>query len=196
MRRICLLVALCPFMAAAPAAAQGLNLQLVPKIGVYSGIGGLTETTEIKPALAYGLAAEITLPFLSLFNVRANVDVVQDGEIEQRTAEEPRVGAVTMMNIVGDIVIRPLPRAVLAQPYFLAGGGVKQYDMDLETAAGGELSGVEESSSRFTGHIGGGLDVRWGSFALVLEVGDYISSFGDKLQNDLVGMVGFRVSMF
>ena len=195
MRRILLLAALCPLLAAAPVAAQGLNLQLVPKIGVYSGIGGLTETTEIKPALAYGLAAEITLPFLPI-NVRANVDVVQSGEIEQRTAEEPRVGEVTLTNIVGDLVLRPLPRAVLAQPYFLAGGGIKQYDMDLETAAGGELSGVEESSSRFTGHIGGGLDVRWGSFAVVLEVGDYISSFGDKLQNDLVGMVGFRVSMF
>ena len=195
MRRIRLLAALCPLLAAAPAAAQGLNLQLVPKIGVYSGIGGLTETTEIKPALAYGVAAEITLPFMPL-NVRANVDVVHGGEIEQRTAAEPRVGEVTMTNIVGDLVIRPLPRAVLAQPYFLAGGGIKQYDMDLETAAGGELSGVEESSSRFTGHVGGGLDVRWGAIAFVLEVGDYISSFGDKLQNDLVGMVGFRVSMF
>jgi hypothetical protein len=195
MRRIRLLSALISIIVAAPAAAQDMNLQLVPKIGVYSGIGGLTETTEIKATLVYGLAAEITLPFLPL-NVRANVDVVESGEIEQRSAAEPRVGEVTLTNIVGDLVFRPLPRAVFAQPYFLAGGGVKMYDLELETAAGGELSGVEESSSRFTGHVGGGLDVRWGSFAVVLEIGDYISSFGDKMQNDLVGMVGFRVSMF
>jgi hypothetical protein len=195
MRSIRLLAALCPLLAAAPAAAQGLNLQIVPKIGIYSPIGGLTETTEIRPALAYGVAAEITLSFLPI-NVRANADVAHKAEIEQRSAAEPRVGEVTLTNIVGDLVLRPLPRAAIAQPYFLGGAGIKQYDLDLETAAGGELSGVEEESSRFTVHIGGGLDVRWGPIAFVLEVADYISSFNTKVQNDVVGMLGFRVSMF
>lgn len=185
---------------AAPAGGQGLNLQLVPKIGVSTSLGGLTESTEIRPALAYGVAAEITLPFLPV-NVRANADVAHSAPLEQRSAAQPRVGTVTLTSIVGDLVLRPLPRAAIAQPYFLGGAGIKQYDMDLESRAGGELSGIEESASRFTVHVGGGLDVRFGVLAVVLEVGDYISSFRDangnsKLQNDLVGLLGFRVSMF
>ncbi|HUF51103.1 MAG TPA: hypothetical protein VMN60_09735 [Longimicrobiales bacterium] len=196
-----LLALLLSLSAAAPAVAQGgMNLQIVPKIGVYTPMGGLTETTEIKPGLAYGVAAEITLPFLPV-NIRANADVAHSADIEQRSAAEPSVGSVTLTSIVGDLVLRPLPRTALAQPYFLAGVGIKQYDMDLESRAGGELSGLAEDITRFTAHIGGGLDVRFGVLAFVLEVGDYISSFRDatgtaRVQNDVVGLIGFRVSMF
>ena len=184
---------------AAPAAAQ-MNLQIVPKIGVYTPVGGLTETTEIRPGLAYGLAAEFVLPWLPV-GLRANVDVAHAAEIQQRTEAEERVGEVMLTSVVADLVLRPLPRTALAQPWFIGGAGIKQYDMDLESRAGGELSGVDEDLTRFTAHVGGGLDVRFGALAFVLEIGDYISSFRDaagtsRLQNDLVGMVGFRVSMF
>jgi len=73
------------------------------------------------------------------------------------------------------------------RPYLLVGAGVKRYDLD-------------GSESDFTGHVGGGVDVKFGPIGVVAEISDFISQFESagekKLQNDIFARVGFRVGMF
>jgi hypothetical protein len=180
-----------------PASAQ--RVQFVPKAGVYTGLGPLTENTEIEPGIAVGAAAELPLPMVQLA-LRVTADYVIDVDIVRRGTTAEHVGDVSLLTIVGGLVLRPLPAAVFARPYFLAGAGVKRYAMSLETTGGGDLSGVDENASRVTGHIGGGVDVRVGPVDLVLEVADYLSTFraatGAKLQHDAFGQVGVRLTAF
>lgn len=192
--------ALTALLLCAPPASAQIDLALIPKIGVFTPAGSLTEDTELSTGLALGLAAEFELPILPI-RLRAGIEHLATTELERRNRDETKVGDVSLTMITGDLVLRPLPATSLFRPYFLAGAGVKQYDMTLENLAGGELSGIEQKQTRFTGHVGGGLDIALGPLSAVLEVSDYLSTFRAadgtaRLQNDLFGMAGFRVRLF
>jgi opacity protein-like surface antigen len=185
--------------AAAPAAAQGINLQLVPKAGLSMPIGTLGDDTEIENGFALGVAAELILPGLPV-NLRANLDYALPADIVERSAAERVQGEATILNIAGDVVLRPLPATAAAQPYFMGGLGVRTFDISVATTVGPDLGAASGRTTRFALHVGGGLDVRAGPLAFVLELSDYISTlrFGEdsSLQHGVFGMVGFRVSMF
>jgi len=191
MKRLLMLMALT--LVAAPAAAQipGVNVVVAPRIGVYSPLGNLIETStsefKIKSGLGLGLSIELDLP-LSPINVRANFDAALGRDVEE---DGVKVGDVDIVNLTGDLVFRPLPR-VVAQPYLLAGAGIKRY-------SSGFGGGDDNSSSDFTGHVGAGIDAKLGPLGLMVEVSDYISSFkstGDsKLQNDVFVMAGLRIGL-
>lgn len=177
---------------ATPAAAQipGVNVVIAPRIGVYSPLGDLMETStselKIKSGLGLGVSVELDLP-LSPINVRANLDAALGRGIEE---DGVKIGDVDVINLTGDLVLRPIPR-VVAQPYLLAGAGIKRYSSGF--GAGGN------STSDFTGHVGVGIDAKLGPLGLLAEVSDYISSFkpnGDsKLQNDVFIMAGIRIGL-
>lgn len=190
MKRMLMFMALT--LVASPAAAQipGINVVVTPRIGVYSPLGNLIETStsefKIKSGLGLGLSVEVDLP-LSPVNVRANLDAALGRDIEE---DGSKVGDVDIVNLTADLVFRPLPR-VVAQPYLLAGAGIKRYSSGFGSG--------DNSSSDFTGHLGAGVDARLGPLALLVEVSDYISSFksnGDsKLQNDVFIMAGVRIGL-
>ncbi|HUG40554.1 MAG TPA: hypothetical protein VMM12_08720 [Longimicrobiales bacterium] len=189
---------------AIPAAAQvpGIELRLNPRIGLYvpvtdlgeftSGTG--TTTVRMDNSLAIGLGAELQLAALP-FGIRANLDYatgsrvnLESGGVEQEGSE------ATLLAVVGDLVFRPLPKIVALQPYLFAGGGLKQYDFETETA------GSFESESDPTIHLGFGLDFGFGPLALNAELGDYISWFAftdqeSKMQHDLFLTVGFAIGL-
>jgi hypothetical protein len=182
----------------AAAAAQAPSLDVVPKVGVATPLGSLTEEAEMSTSLAFGAALELGLPGLP-FGVRANVDHISGAEIRQRAADELKLGTANITQIVGDIVFRPLPGLVGSSPFLLAGAGIRIYDLDITD--GGELALLRSSFRRFTGHVGGGVDVRIGRATVAAEVADYISTFalaegGSKLQNDVVGLLGIRLRLF
>jgi hypothetical protein len=191
MKRRLILAALT--MAATPAAAQvpGVNVAIAPRIGVYAPLGNLMETStsefKIKSGLGLGLSVELDLP-LSPINVRANLDATVGRDVEE---DGVKVGDVDVVNLTGDLVFRPIPR-VVAQPYLLAGAGIKRY-------SSGFGAGDGNSTSDFTGHVGAGIDGKLGPLGFMAEVSDYISSFssnGDsKLQNDMFIMAGLRIGL-
>lgn len=190
MKRMLIVVGLT--LVATPAAAQvpGLNVVVAPRIGVYAPLGSLMETgtseIKIKGGLGLGLSVELDLP-LSPVNVRANFDGALGRDVEE---DGVKIGDVDIVNLTGDLVLRPFPR-VVAQPYLLAGAGIKRYSSGF--GAG------DDSSSDFTGHVGAGIDAKLGPLGLLVEVSDYISSFkpnGDsKLQNDVFIMAGLRIGL-
>jgi hypothetical protein len=184
----------------APAHSQELNLQLVPKLGVYTPLNSLTDGAEAEVGVAFGLAGEFVLPRLP-FNIRVNLDHANATNIVTRDAAESALGTVSITNVTGDIVLRPLAATALFRPYFLGGAGVKLYSFDVPAPGRADLAGVVGTTRRTTLHVGGGVDVRFGPAALLLEVSDYLSTLpdaegGTRLQNDLFGMIGFRVTMF
>lgn len=183
-----------------PALAQeapGPNVQLVPKIGVFTAINELGAGAELENGLALGLAVELYLPG-SPVTLRANLEWVDTRIAALGTGNE--VGDATITVVVADAVFRPLPPTALLQPYVMGGAGIKRYELGSDNGGGG--TGLTEgTSNRFTAHIGGGFDVRLGPLAVLLEVSDYVSSFridGDEaeLQNDLFALIGFRIGMF
>ena len=199
----------------APAAAQvpGLDVQLVPKVGFYSPVTDLQAAADAAGeivddrggSLAIGLALDLGVP-LSPLNVRVGFDYVTASEFtyaDTTGADLEANGEQTMLAIAGDVILRPIPKLLIVQPYLLAGAGVKRYDFSFADAADG--SDVEEafpeSETDFTVHAGLGLDLGIGPIALVAELSDYVSWYdaegGDsEMQHDLFVMAGVRVGLF
>ena len=201
---------------ATPAAAQvpGLDLSLVPKVGFYAPATDL-ETAQSAAgqivddrggSLAVGLALDFAVPFAPV-GFRVGFDYVTSSEFtyaDTTGADLEATAEQTMLALAADIVLRPLPKLLIVQPYLLAGAGVKRYDFSFSETDGD--TSIEEafpdSETDFTVHAALGLDVGIGPIALVAELGDYVSWYepegGDEseLQNDLFIMAGIRVGLF
>ena len=203
-------------LGAAPAAAQvpGVGLELVPKVGFYTAAADLeaarTAAGEVVDdrggSLALGLAVDFGVALMPV-SFRVGFDYVSGSEFtyaDTTGADLEASGEQTMLAIAGDVVLRPLPRLVIVQPYLLAGAGVKRYDFSFsDVDAGSDAESVfPESQTDFTLHAGLGLDLGLGPIALVAEASDYVSWYeaeggdGTELQNDLFVMVGIRVGLF
>ena len=200
-------------LVAAPLAGQGLSVDLVPKVGFYSPADDLEAAADAAGeivddrggSLAVGLALDLGVP-LSPLNVRVGFDYVTASEFtyaDTTGADLEATGEQTMLAITGDVILRPIPKLLIVQPYFLAGAGVKRYDFSFADAAEG--SDIEEafpeSETDFTVHAGLGVDLGIGPIALVAELSDYVSWYevegGDsRMQNDLFLMAGLRVGVF
>jgi hypothetical protein len=178
------------------AAAQipGIGVRLVPKAGLYHPLGDVTEGLRAQDHLALGVAAELELPFLPV-GVRANVDHTSATDIHDDAGA--RVGKVAITNIVGDLVLSPVPGIIPVQPYLFAGGGVKQYRFSEFSSS---VFGSDDDRSDPTLHVGAGVELNLLVVGVVLEAGDYLSRFefggSSKLQNDVYGMLGVRVGLF
>ena len=174
---------------AAPGAAQvpGLDLSIVPKVGFYVAAADLETATEAAGqvvddrggSLAVGLALDFAVP-LAPVSFRAGFDYVTSSEFtyaDTTGSELEATGEQTMLAISGDIVLRPLPRLVIVQPYLLAGAGVKRYDFSFAETDGETTidEAFPDSETDFTLHAGLGVDLGLGPIALVAEVGDYVS---------------------
>lgn len=201
----------------APAAAQmpGVDVELLPKVGFYTAAGDLqaaaTAVGEVVDdrggSLAWGAALELSVP-LSPLSFRAGFDYVTGSEFTYADTTgggaTSTSGEQTMLALSADVVLRPLPRLLVVQPYLLAGAGVKRYDFSFADAAA--TPDVEqafpESQTDFTLHAALGLDVGIGPIALFAELGDYVSWYSpegsdeSEMQNDIFIMAGLRVGIF
>jgi hypothetical protein len=202
---------------ASPAQGQlpGLGMSLVPKVGFYSPATDLQAAADAAGelvddrggSLAFGLAADFGVP-LSPLNVRVGFDYVTASEFTWADTSgvelEEATGEQTMLALTGDVILRPIPKLLILQPYLLAGAGVKRYDFSFQDAA--DDNNVEqafpESETDFTLHAGIGVDVGIGPIALVAELSDYVSWYeaeggdGSEMQNDLFLMAGLRIGLF
>jgi hypothetical protein len=185
--------------AASPAAAQDANLRVVPRIGLYMPMAELGDNAEIAGGLALGAAAELALPGLPL-TLRASVDYAPATDVVERSAAERVLGEASLLTAVAAIVLRPLAATATAQPFFVGGAGIKTHNLAAGPGAGGDLAAAAGITTRPTLYVGGGVDVRFGPISLVLEVGNFMSTFpvGDEspVQHDVFGTAGFRIVLF
>lgn len=184
----------------APAAAQApVGLKLVPRVGWFAPLSNLDEGVEMASGPAIGLALELDLPMLPL-NVRANVDYAPDVELRTGNATGASTGSV--LAVVGDLVFRPAPTIAFARPYLLTGFGMRRYDFGPAEDPEMLDAVAPPTGSDFTFHAGVGVDVGDGPVTLIVELGDYLSSWNreegatSRVQNDLFVSVGVRVGLF
>lgn len=201
------LLATCLLLVAAPVVAQapGIDVRLNPRIGLYEPLGDLGETQvagvtiveEMSGSLALGLGLELDVMLLPV-TFRLNLDYATGAEVS-RSENGVQVGEsaeTTLLAVVGDVIFRPLPSVVLAQPYLFVGGGLKQYDVTSETTT----ESFQEGSDP-TIHFGGGLDVGLGPLSLNAEIGDYVSWYelreaeSSEIQHDLFLTIGFSIGI-
>jgi hypothetical protein len=176
-----------------------LNLQVVPKIGVYTPLAPLGDGAELESTMALGVAGELTFAALPV-GLRVGLDHATTTEVRRRDATEAVIGEARITAVAASLVVRPFDPAAPFQPYFMAGGGAKRLDLDLEAVIP-DLAAVRGRTTRPTLHVGGGVDVRFGPVSLLLEVANYISSLEarpgqSRVQHDAFGLLGFRVNMF
>lgn len=199
----------------AAAQAPGIDIKLNPRIGLYQPLSDLTHaddaaatiSSELEGSLALGLGVEISS--LLPVGIRFNLDYATGSQVSYDNGFETRDdGETTVLTLVGDLMFRPLPTLLIAQPYFFAGGGIKQYDFEFDeqpSLDSFDPSGLFQDGSDLTVHVGGGLDVGVGPLALNAEVGDYISwweiqgaATGEndtEIQHDLFVTIGFAIGL-
>jgi len=168
-------------LAPAPASAQ---VRLLPQVGLYAPVSDLGSVTGVQEArsfgeressFAYGVAAEIGPPDGTTFRVTGLYGT--DGEVPVGgvgcTAAACEVRS-TVLSLTGSVVLRPIPRIVLVQPYIVAGGGLKRYDYDF-----GSDTSVREAlgddANELTGQLGVGVDWTLGIVNGTLELSDHVS---------------------
>lgn len=195
-------------VAVAPATGQ---VQLVPKVGFYTPAADLeaaaAATGEIAEdrggSLAVGLAVELGAR-LSPLSFRAGFDYVTGSEFTyEDDASVESTGEQTMLALAADVVLRPIPRLLIVQPYLLAGAGVKRYDFSFrEDATADAEAAFPDDETDFTVHAGVGLDLGLGPIAVLVEASDYVSWYeapgadGSDMQHDIFVMAGVRVGLF
>lgn len=188
------------FVVAAPAQAQG-RLTVTPLIGGYipgNDIHELSEGAEqvsIDKEATLGLGLNVELGWL-----RGSVAYASGAKISAEEGESPEfqgeIGEGSVLAAAADIVVRPIPRLIIVQPYLLGGVGLKRTNYDWETDA--ISNAFPEDQSDFTLHVGVGADVMLGPVGLVVEVTDFISRQGDDDfgRHDAFGMLGVKFALF
>ncbi len=181
-------------MAATVSPADAQLLEINPRVGLYAPLTDLGQAESTAGAivadrsgsLALGLGVE--LGFLPL-PIRANLDYVTGAEVSEEGVSEPT--DATMLAVSADLMIRPLPRIIIIQPYVFAGAGLRQYNFDPSDP---DVSGLRDASDP-TVHLGGGADLELGPLHVNAEIGDYISwyeiqSDETEMQHDLFVSIG------
>ncbi len=195
-------------LAAAPVRGQGdgLDVRVVPRVGLYESLtslaeieeAGRTAAAELGGSLAIGLSAQVDLGVMPI-GIRGTVDYATGSKIYWdedglRTEE----GEATVLSAAADVLVRVLPRTFILSPYLFAGGGLKQYEFMLS-----QDSSIEEfqDESDPTFHFGLGLDIGLGPLALNAEVGDYVSWFEPdptleaRPQHDIFATIGVSIGL-
>jgi len=195
------------FASAAGASAQ--RVQIVPRAGVFVSGSSLGEVrtalgdvkAELEGGLGVGLDVEFSAP-LSPLGFRAGFDYATDSKISgDGISAGSGEASAKLLAVAGDLVIRPLPRLLVVQPYFLAGAGVKRYDFEVSELDSG-VRDIFESQTDFALHGGAGVEVSLGALALRAEVSDYVSWFElgpgseKQMQNDVFATMGLRLTLF
>jgi hypothetical protein len=199
-----------PLLLASAADAEAQRLQLVPRAGIFVSGGNLAEVSgtlgdveaDMKGTLGVGLGLEVGVP-LSPIGFRAGFDYATNSKLSLKgiSAGEDEAGA-KLLAVTGDVVLRPLPRLIVVQPYLVGGAGVKRYDFELSELEADAQGLFPEDQTDFTLHGGAGVDISLGPLALRAEVSDYVSWFeldegGErKMQNDIFATLGLRLQLF
>lgn len=168
-----------------PGEALGQTVRLVPQAGLYlpvndygeirEGVDGAVELGRKSATLALGLAGELAPPALP-FGLRVTVMHGTASPVPY-AAEGDCLSCRTRGSLLvatGAVVLRPIPRLVGAEPYVLAGGGVRRFAFEAEETP---EEGIFRDQSRGAAHLGGGVDVSLGSLSAVLEVGSVVGGF-------------------
>lgn len=187
-------------------AGSSAQLRILPQAGLYapvsdlgsvSTVDGARTVGERESSFAYGAALELGPADGTTFRITGLYG--SDGELPVGdvgcTSAECSVRS-TVVNLTGSVVLRPIPRLVLVQPYLVAGGGLKRYDYDFD----GDTSlrdALGDDANELTGQLGVGADWTLGIINGTVEISDFVSGSvlddGGDTQHDFFVTVGLYI---
>jgi hypothetical protein len=178
------------------AAAQGIAV--TPLVGAYIPGGSFGELragaqdTEYKRKATLGLGANIDFGSLRVSAAYASGATISQ---ESGVGNDDDIGDGSVLSVAADLVLRPLPRLIVLQPYLFGGAGLKHQNFSFNDPI--NVSTFKDESD-LTLHIGLGADISLGRLALVAEVSDFISQNNndDWKTHDAFGMVGLKLRLF
>src|SRR5688572_12422026 len=182
----------------APVAAQAQGISLTPSVGMYIPASdlyalrdGATQATIDKEG-TFALGMNIDFGVL-----RGTVAYASGAQINQRgVTNQENIGDGKLLAVAGDLVLRPIPRLLIVQPYVIAGAGFRQENYSYNDSG---ISGAMPADQRdFALHAGLGADISLGRFAVVAEFSDFITKDEEDKwkQHDGFGFVGLKVRVF
>lgn len=182
----------------APVAAQAQGISLTPSVGMYIPASdlyqlrdGATQATIDKEG-TFALGMNIDFGML-----RGTIAYASGAQINQRgVTNQENIGDGKLLAVAGDVVLRPIPRLLIVQPYVIAGAGFRQENYSYNDSG---ISGAMPADQRdFALHAGLGADISLGRFAVVAEFSDFITKDEEDKwkQHDGFGFVGLKVRVF
>jgi len=186
-------------LAALPAGAVAQGVSVTPMIGAYVPAGSFGEIRQAANDLereresTFGLGLNVEFGLL-----RASLAYATGAQInESGVTDRENLGEGSVLVGTADLVIRPIPRLLVVQPYLVAGGGFKNqnFDYDDETDVS---DAFPDDATDPTVHLGIGADVSLGRLSIVAEISDFISRNNDDdwKVHDTFGFVGLKLRVF
>jgi hypothetical protein len=106
-----------------------------------------------------------------------------------------KIGDGSVLVGSADVLLRPLPRIIIARPYLLGGLGYKKESYSFNQSG---FEGIDDGDKDFVVHAGVGVDLSLGALSLVAEISDFFGqNNNDKWKvHDAFGMIGLKFSLF
>ena len=174
----------------APVEAQA-QVRLIPQIGVYSaveapgsvqGVNGAYEIGKYESTTAYGAALEFGGDQGVGFRVGGLYAPKAETVVSGLGCQTGCPAGVDLLSVHGALVIRPLGRIFLVEPYLVAGGGLKRFDYNPEDLGDG-IGQIFSDESKGAGILGIGAAVGLGGAALTFELSDHFHWADPNLDN-------------
>ena len=191
MKKFFVFVATAAGLAVIPAAAQAQTI--TPQIGVYipgNSVDSLrtaakTVSVQREGTLALGLNIDLGV-------LLGSIAYATEAKLNDKTSTNTDVGKGKLIAAAADLVIRPIPRLIVIQPYLLAGAGVRRADYSYDTSG---FDAFPKNDTDLALHAGVGADIMLGPVGVSAEVTDFISKdTADKWkQHDAFGFAGLRL---
>lgn len=186
-------------VAAALGLPQALQAQvtITPQIGVYvpgddfEALRAGADSVSVNKEGALALGLNVELGFL-----RGTVAYASAAKLNRRgVSGESEVGEGKLLAVAADVLLRPIPRLLIFQPYLIAGAGLRRADYSYDTD--GLSNAFPENDSDFALHAGIGADVALGPLGVSAEITDFISKNEDNKwkRHDAFGFVGLKLKL-
>jgi len=174
-------------LAGASTAEAQTSIRLLPQVGAYSPLAELGEIRDNgetvigagrrSSTLAWGLGLEAG-PGQEGTSYRLHVGYGTNSEIPVWGLEcEGCSARSTLLTANAAAVLRPIPRLVLVQPYFVLGAGVKRYDFETRDMEGERWRDLFRDQTRPAGQLGIGAEVSLIGLRTQWELNGFISRF-------------------
>lgn len=181
-----------------PAAVHAQGISVTPSVGVYIPASDLYQlrddaqqiTVDKEGTFALGLNVELGM-------LRGTLAYASGAQLNERGVQnQENIGEGKLLAVAADLVLRPLPRLIVVQPYLIAGAGLRREDYSYEDDGVGNA--LPRDQSDFAFHAGIGADVMLGRLGIVAELTDFITQDASDEwgQHDAFGFVGLKMRVF
>jgi hypothetical protein len=182
-----------------PAMSHAQGITVTPSIGVYIPASDVYQLRDDAQQI-FNVDKEGTLALglnVQLGMLRGSIAYASGAQLNERGVQNREaVGEGKLLTVAGDVVLRPIPRLIIVQPYLIAGAGLRREDYSY--ADDGVANALPSDQSDFGLHAGIGADVMLGKIGLVAEFTDFITKdeADDWAQHDAFAFVGLKLKVF